>query len=90
MLSRSWVLFAYTAKCIGNPIVKKMVRKNVDIPFFGPPDGPMTTKITPDLDISKLYIADYWIFEIFIFSHFMGVERANFCRFSKKGQNLGL
>ena len=87
---RSWVVFAYLAKCIGNPIVKKMAWKNADFPFFGPPDGPMNSKITPDLDIDKFYIADWGIFENFIFCHLLGVGRANFCPFFKKWQKLAL
>ena len=76
---RSWVVFAYLAKCIGNPIVKKMAWKNADFPFFGPPDGPMNSKITPDLDIDKLNFS--------FFAVFWGSDGPIFAIFWKKGRN---
>ena len=38
--------------------------KDAYFPFFEPPDGPMTSKITLNLGITKFYTADQGIFEI--------------------------
>ena len=67
------VLSRNVAKCIGNPIVKKMAWKNADIKFFGPPDGPMNSKITPDLDIDKFYMDAF--FNSRHFFEFPGFEK---------------
>ena len=90
MFSRSRPVFAYFAKCIGNPIVKKMAPKNVDFPFFEPPDAPIFTKIGPNLAYIKLYIADYRIFDILCFWVFWGPERAKFWQILKKRLKLAL
>ena len=55
-----------------------MVRKNTGVPFSEPPDGPTTPKMGVELDITISEAIDTGIFEIFIFSRFLGPKRPNF------------
>ena len=64
--------------------------KNTGVPFFEPPDGPKTPKMVLELDITISEVIDSGIFEIFIFSRFLGPKRPNFSQFLKNLLKLGL
>ena len=51
--------------------------------FLETPDDPVDPKLGQSLDFTNIYKSISGIFEILIFSHVLGSERANFGQFFK-------
>ena len=90
MNSQSWPVFAHFAKCIGNPIVKKMAQKNVYNIYFEPPGASIFPKIGWNLAHIGLHGTDRGIFDILCFWIFTGPGRAKFGQILKNRPNLAL